>query len=156
MIVQAKENLILRRETHLDQLSDKLKEERVRRVIGPILAGSQEAVKILSDDVDYAVDLGLVKKDREIRIANRIYQEVIPRELTYSTQLTIIELKLQYGSLETTIEKGIEQTWEYMDKCGTAEGYLLIINRSPKKPWKDKIFKREKAFKGVTIYVYGM
>jgi hypothetical protein len=246
MIVQAKENLILRRETHLDQLSDKLKEERVRRVIGPILAGSQEAVKILSDDVDYAVDLGLVKKDREIRIANRIYQEVIPRELTYSTQLTInqeaswymnedgslemgklltafqdffrnhfeswvdgfdyneagpqlllqaflqrivnhggrvereyglgrqrtdllaiwpykkgiqkavIELKLQYGSLETTIEKGIEQTWEYMDKCGAVEGYLLVINRSPKKSWKDKIFKREKAFKGVTIYVYGM
>ncbi|HLP46019.1 MAG TPA: ATP-binding protein, partial [Candidatus Kapabacteria bacterium] len=32
MIEQAKENLILRRETHLDQLSDKLKEDRVRRV----------------------------------------------------------------------------------------------------------------------------
>ncbi len=246
IIEQAKENLILRRETHLDQLSDKLKEERVRRVLGPILAGSQEAEKIPTDDVDYAVDLGLIKKDRQLKISNRIYQEVIPRELTYSTQLTIlqeaswymredgsldmdklltafqdffrnhfeswvdgfdyaeagpqlllqaflqrivnhggrvereyglgrqrtdllvnwpykngiqqavIELKLQYGSLDTTIRKGIGQTWEYMDKCGTSEGYLLIINRSPKKSWKDKIFKREKAFKGFTIYVYGM
>jgi hypothetical protein len=31
--------LILRRETHLDQLTDKLQEERVRRVIEPLLAG---------------------------------------------------------------------------------------------------------------------
>jgi hypothetical protein len=106
MIVQAKENLILRRETHLDQLSDKLKEERVRRVIGPILAGSQEAVKILSDDVDYAVDLGLVKKDREIRIANRIYQEVIPRELTYSTQLTINQEASWYMNEDGSLEMG--------------------------------------------------
>ncbi len=89
MFNQAKENLILRRDSHLDQLSDKLKEERVRRVIGPILAGSQEAEKIFTDDLDYTVDLGLVTKDRQIRIANRIYQEVIPREITYSTQLTI-------------------------------------------------------------------
>jgi len=39
MIRQAKEKLILRRETHLDQLTDKLKEERVRRVIAPMLRG---------------------------------------------------------------------------------------------------------------------
>jgi hypothetical protein len=71
-------------------------------------------------------------------------------------QRVVIELKLQYGSLETTIRKGIEQTWEYMDKCGTAEGYLLVINRSPKKSWKDKIFRRERTFKDFTIYVYGM
>ena len=32
LIEQAKENLILRRETHLDQLTDKLREPRVRRV----------------------------------------------------------------------------------------------------------------------------
>jgi len=44
MIDEARENLILRRETHLDQLADKLKEERVRRVIGknrPKGSGSQ-------------------------------------------------------------------------------------------------------------------
>ena len=38
-IEQAKENLILRRVTHLDQLADKLREARVRRVIEPMLAG---------------------------------------------------------------------------------------------------------------------
>ncbi|HLP60447.1 MAG TPA: AAA-like domain-containing protein, partial [Candidatus Deferrimicrobium sp.] len=91
IVEQAKENLILRRETHLDQLSDKLKEDRVRRVISPILACSIEAKKILTDDVDYVVDLGLVKKDQQLRIANRIYRKVIPREITYSTQLTIYQ-----------------------------------------------------------------
>ena len=39
MIQQAKENLILRRVTHLDQLADKLQESRVRRVIEAILVG---------------------------------------------------------------------------------------------------------------------
>jgi hypothetical protein len=38
-IQQAKENLILRRVTHLDQLAHKLQEARVRRVIEPMLAG---------------------------------------------------------------------------------------------------------------------
>ena len=35
----AREQLIRRRETHLDQLTDKLQEERVRRVIEPLLSG---------------------------------------------------------------------------------------------------------------------
>lgn len=80
MIKQAKENIILRREIHLDQLSDKLKEERVRRVIEPILAGALEPEKMPEDDVDYTIDLGLVKKGQHLRIANRIYQEIILRQ----------------------------------------------------------------------------
>ena len=42
-IHDAREQLILRRETHLDQLTDKLQEERVRRVIGPVLSGGEAA-----------------------------------------------------------------------------------------------------------------
>ena len=36
---EAREVLILRRETHLDQLADTLREPRVRRVIEPLLSG---------------------------------------------------------------------------------------------------------------------
>ncbi|MCP4153156.1 MAG: ATP-binding protein [bacterium] len=89
LIFQAKENLIVRRETHLDQLADKLKEDRVRKVLEPILSGTSEAEQIPADALDYVVDLGLVTKEKQIKISNRIYQEVIPRQLTYSTQLTI-------------------------------------------------------------------
>ncbi len=89
MVLEAKENLILKRETHLDQLIHKLSELRVKRVIEPILAGNTEPENIPSDDITYAKDLGLIKTEGQLRIANPIYQEVIPRELTFSTQLTI-------------------------------------------------------------------
>ncbi|MGE5340121.1 MAG: AAA-like domain-containing protein [Candidatus Omnitrophota bacterium] len=246
MIEQAKENLILRRETHLDQLTDKLKEDRIKRVLTPLLVGTEEVEKIPDDDIDYAVDLGLVKRKPQLAIANRIYKEIIPRQLTASAQdyivqeaswymtadgrldmdklLTafqeffrknfehwsngfdyaeagpqlllqaflqrivngggrvereyglgrqrtdlfiswpyndgiqnvVIELKLKYGRMEATIEKGLDQTWEYMDKCGTSEGYLLVVNRAKKTSWKEKIFKKEKTVKNVKIMVYGM
>ncbi|HLP48144.1 MAG TPA: hypothetical protein VK186_02580, partial [Candidatus Deferrimicrobium sp.] len=71
-------------------------------------------------------------------------------------QHAVIELKLQYDSLETTVKKGLEQTWEYMDKCGSEEGYLLVISKSRKKSWKDRIFRKEKTFKDTKIVVYGM
>jgi hypothetical protein len=90
MITQAKERIILRRETHIDQLVDKLREERVRQVIEPILAGDTTPDLIPTDDISYVSDLGLIRLDEgQLAIANPIYQEVIPRELTYSTQLTI-------------------------------------------------------------------
>lgn len=88
MIAQAKENLIMRRETHLDQLADKLREERVRRVIEPILAGESFERQFRSEDVEYVKDLGLIVQDRTgaISIANQIYQEIIPRQLTWDAQ----------------------------------------------------------------------
>ena len=91
MIQQAKENIILRRDTHIDQLADKLRENRVRKVIEPILAGLKEPEQIPTDDLYYARDLGLIKYDDHIRVSNRIYSEVIPRELIFSTQVTITE-----------------------------------------------------------------
>ena len=87
---EAKEALILRRETHLDQLADKLREPRVRRVIEPILAGETTPELLPPDDLDYALDLGLIDRiDGQLAIANAIYREIIPRQLTYSTTLTI-------------------------------------------------------------------
>lgn len=254
LIEQAKENLILRRDTHLDQLSDKLREDRVRRVLLPILTGSKEAGKIPVDDIDYLSDLGLITKHPQLMVANKIYQEIIPRQLTYSAQLTIsqeaawyvkddgaldmnklltafqeffrehfeswvdgydyaeagaqlllqaflqrivngggrvdreyglgrmrtdllviwplekgdgidrfkrrqkavIECKIKHGNIDTVIEKGLEQTYKYMDKCGTKEGYLLIFDRSGTATWDDKIFKKKETYKNTVIHVFGM
>jgi hypothetical protein len=91
MVIEAKETLIQRRDTHIDQLADKLSEERVRGVIEPILAGDNEPEQLPMDDVQYVIDLGLVTAKGQLRIANAIYQEVIPRMLTYTTQLTIAQ-----------------------------------------------------------------
>ena len=89
MIQQAKENLILRRVTHLDQLADKLREPRVRARGRGDPGGRAGADAIPPDDITYVRDLGLIKTEGQLTIANPIYQEVIPRELTYGTQLTI-------------------------------------------------------------------
>jgi hypothetical protein len=246
LIQQAKEELILRRVTHLDQLADKLQEPRVRRVVEAILVGDRAAEAIPSDDITYARDLGLIKTEGQLTIANRIYQEVIPRELTYSTQLTIseqpawyirpdgrldlpkllqgfqqffrensevwlerfdykeagpqllmqaflqriingggrvdreyglgrrrtdllviwiypggvqrgvIELKLLRDSLEKTLATGLAQTWEYADRCAAEEAHLVIFDRTPDKPWAEKIFRREEQFQGRQITVWGM
>ncbi|MDJ0837888.1 MAG: AAA-like domain-containing protein [Acidobacteriota bacterium] len=82
---EAAEGLIRRRDVHLDQLSDKLTEPRVARVIQAILLSeSGPAVDALSnEDRQYVVDLGLVRRGKDgLEIANPIYREVIPRELT--------------------------------------------------------------------------
>ena len=81
----AQERLILRRETHLDQLADKLREDRVRRVVEPLLSGAA-ARTFIDRDLEYVRDLGLVARDRPVRIANPIYAEVVPRELTWVAQ----------------------------------------------------------------------
>ena len=86
----AQEQLILRRETHLDQLADKLWEERVRRVVEPLLSGG-EARSLPPDDLMYVRDLGLVSIDDPVRIANPVYGEVVPRELTFTTQATLAQ-----------------------------------------------------------------
>ncbi len=81
-IETAKEGLILDRVTHLDQLADKLEEERVRRVIEPLLAGSEGASEASHEDLSYVVDLGLVRVDGVVEMANPIYREMVPRDLT--------------------------------------------------------------------------
>ncbi len=91
MVEVAKERLILRRDTHLDQLADKLREPRVRRVIEPILTGESFGNIDLSEGLQYVIDLGLIRRDPDqgIIISNRIYREIIPRELNAVTQLNL-------------------------------------------------------------------
>ncbi len=86
----ARERLIQSRATHLDQLSDKLKETRVHGVISRILSTEEEDSEGLKvDDLHYVADLGLITLRPSVRISNRIYQEVLPRELTWPTQVMI-------------------------------------------------------------------
>ena len=90
LVNKAKESIILRRETHLDQLTDKLKEPRVQQVIAPLLQSRELPTNVPEDNVQYVVDLGLIRRGpRGLEIANALYQEVIPRELTWVMQLSL-------------------------------------------------------------------
>ena len=237
-IFAAREELILSRRTHLDQLAHKLEEERVRRVIEPLLSDAAEPRCDAADirfgrDVGYVRDLGLIAPGKGIRMANPIYAEVVPRELTAMAQMRLqVEaswyvdsagrldmrkllaafctffgehaehwmrrfdyreagpqlllqaylqrvvnsggrIEREYGlgrgrtdllvlwpreagqpsdlwerivieckvlrdsdrkSLVGTIERGLEQTFDYMDTCGAKEGHLVIIDRRANKP----------------------
>ena len=105
MIYRAQERIIYRRETHIDILIDKLKEDRVRRVIGPILANETEVDDALfpQDDMQYVIDMGLITRDKPIRIANGIYREIIPRELTWTTQESLIQQSAWYMNPDNSI-----------------------------------------------------
>ncbi|MDJ0842099.1 MAG: ATP-binding protein [Acidobacteriota bacterium] len=245
MVIQARENLIQRRETHLDQLAHKLREPRVHRVIAPILAGDEKTTDILDDDISYVRDLGLIEISPRLKIANPIYREVIPRMLTYTTQVTlsqeaqwfldpagkldmvkllkafqeffrehsehwverfqykeagpqlllqaflqrvvnsggriereyglgrkrtdllvsrpfpggvqkiVLELKIQRGKRQTSIEKALPQTIDYMDRCGGEEGHLILFSQADE-TWEEKIFQGRETFEGRTIHTWGM
>ena len=87
-VMAAREGLILGRQTHLHQLADKLREDRVRRVVEPVLSGDA-AGTASPDDLEYVRDLGLLAQGGTARIANPIYREVIPRELMYAREAEI-------------------------------------------------------------------
>jgi hypothetical protein len=101
-IEEARERLILARQTHLDSLVDRLHEARVRRVIEPLLAGeadsdaAAEAVAVeaalgpYDDDLQYVRDLGLVAPDNPLRMANTTYREVIVRVLATEAEAKVM------------------------------------------------------------------
>ncbi len=90
LVNQTKEILIKRQDTHLDSLAERLREDRVRAIIEPILAGD-ELPNVPQDDLRYVLDLGLCRQtpERGLEIANPIYQEVLPRSLTYVTTASL-------------------------------------------------------------------
>ena len=89
ILEKAREDLIKRSDTHMDALLDRLDEPRVRGIID-ILLSSEEGPGFPPDDLQYVRDLGLISR-REIRIANPIYQEIIPRALAYTRQEEIMQ-----------------------------------------------------------------
>ena len=105
MIYRAQERIIYRRDTHIDILIDKLREERVRNVIAPILANEDGEMErhLKDDDIQYVVDLGLVVRGKPLRIANAIYREIIPRELTWARQQTLIQQSAWYMNPDNSI-----------------------------------------------------
>jgi len=90
MAKQAINALILERGTHFDSLMERLKEQRVRSVIQPLIMGDELSIDKLSDDYLYTRDLGLIKDSGgKTEPANPIYAEVIVRALNWSVQEAI-------------------------------------------------------------------
>ncbi|MEO0455777.1 MAG: AAA-like domain-containing protein [Cyanobacteria bacterium P01_A01_bin.114] len=102
----AREDLIQRRDTHLEQLTDKLKEPRVHRVIATLLKGIDSADSLHPLDTEYVKDLGLitVSINGATQIANPIYQEIIPRELIWGWQMGIVQAEQWYQTADGRLD----------------------------------------------------
>ncbi len=134
MMEKAKNTLIIRRDTHLDQLVDKLKEDRVKRIIEPMLQGIQLPNDVYNDDIEYCQDLGLIKrKSNGLNISNDIYREIIPRVLNNTTQIAL--------------ESEIKRSW-YIEKDGRLNMKKLLTNfqqffREHSESWLERFQYRE-------------
>jgi len=85
---RARELLIARNDTHLDSLAERLREPRVRAILGPMLAGDL-LVDTAFDDRQYVIDLGLVRRCREggMEMANPIYYGLCSQALGITAEL---------------------------------------------------------------------
>jgi len=104
-IEQAREQMILARETHLDSLVVRLREPAIRAMMETLFSGSVNPELADSDAFRICMDLGLVRLERGVpSIANPIYREVLARQATFGAQTMIPEPEWQWerpdGSLD--------------------------------------------------------
>jgi ATPase family associated with various cellular activities (AAA) len=93
MVEEAKEILIRRQDTHLDSLAERLRENRIKAIIQPMLAGL-ELGDIPNEDIQFIQDIGLCRMDPQggLVIANPIYREVLPRVLTVTPMASLPQI----------------------------------------------------------------
>jgi len=124
----AKEAIIVERRTHIDSLLARLREDRVRRVIDPMIAGATVPASQLDDDIAYVLALGLCRiVEGRCEAANPIYREVIVRTLTYGTQVSLDQRTAWYvgadGLLDVPKLMAAWQTYWRKDGHLAAEGF---------------------------------
>ncbi len=139
-IRQAKELLIQERAVHLDSLMERLKDPRVRRVVQPILTGISDVTLGRNDrDVELCLDLGLITFEKGFRIANPIYQEVIPRMLNQNFQDNLPEPEFRWQKPDGSLDleallrefqkfwRRHAETWERGTEYTEAFPHLLVM-----------------------------
>ncbi|OQW86847.1 MAG: hypothetical protein BWK78_09620, partial [Thiotrichaceae bacterium IS1] len=132
-VTQAKEELIQRRDTHLDNLLDKLREPPVKRMMTAIINGEAPSFDGLNEAISYTRDLGLIAPKPPVRFANPIYQEIIPRVLGF-------------GFEEFFPEEVIDPQWYIKQGRLDLEALLLAFQkfyRANSEAWLEKYDFRE-------------
>jgi len=104
-IKEAREQMVLARETHLDALAYRMEDPKIRKLIEAIIAGKTDPTLSEGEAFRICLDLGLVALERgTLTMANPIYREVIARQITFSPQMAIPEPEWQWekpdGSLD--------------------------------------------------------
>lgn len=88
-ISEAKHALVRGRATPIERLYDTLTDDRLRRVIAPMVVGG-EPPEGMREDLETLRDLGLLADDHPVRPAHPIYTEVIVREMSRWMQAEVM------------------------------------------------------------------
>lgn len=110
-VEQAVQTLILRRDTHIDSLMERLREERVKRIVEPLIVGETRRYDLLDDDYRYTLDLGLLREvGKSLAPANPIYGELIVRTLSFRSQAELDDVKTLPEAPAYIVEGKLEMT----------------------------------------------
>jgi hypothetical protein len=104
-IQEARQQMILARETHLDSLAVRLKNPEIRYVLETIMTGEPDPALTESEGYRVCLDLGLVNKEEGVpMIANPIYRETLARQMSYSAQDAIPAPEWQWEKSDGSLD----------------------------------------------------
>jgi hypothetical protein len=139
-IREAREQMILARETHLDALAYRLEDPAVRRLMETFFSGEMDLNLADSEGFRLCLDLGLVDmEDGAPVIANPIYREVLARQITYSPQMMVPKPEWKWAKPDGTLDmdallrefqefwRNNSETWEEMSDFTEAFPHLLLM-----------------------------
>ncbi|MDR0681066.1 MAG: AAA-like domain-containing protein, partial [Dysgonamonadaceae bacterium] len=89
-VVEARQQMVEARETHLDSLVYRMQDAEVKPVVETVISGEMNmALNLDSPGVQQAMDLGLVTYDTEkgLTISNPIYTEILTRVVNSAMQI---------------------------------------------------------------------
>jgi hypothetical protein len=139
-IEEARRQMIMARETHLDALAYRLEDPGIRALIEKLISGASDPTLADNETFRICVDLGLVTLENGTpQIANPIYREVIARHITYSAQLAIPAPEWQWQKPDGTLDmdsllrefqafwQANSEAWEEMMHYSEAFPHLLLM-----------------------------
>jgi hypothetical protein len=139
-IKEAREQMVLARETHLDALAYRMEDPKIRKIMETLLSGGFDPGFAESDAFRICTDLGLVTREKGTpTVANPIYREVLARQMTFGAQIMIPEPEWQWekpdGSLDMdellrefqTFWRENSEMWEEKMNYTEAFPHLLLM-----------------------------
>jgi hypothetical protein len=137
---EAREQMILARETHLDSLAVRMEDLRVRRVMETLISGESDPDLVEGDGFRICIDLGLVTVEQGTpKVANPVYREIIARHITYGTQLAIPAPEWQWKKTDGNLDMDAllrefqrfwrknSEVWEQKSDYTEAFPHLLLM-----------------------------
>jgi hypothetical protein len=116
-IKEAREQMILARETHLDALAYRMENPKIRQIMESLIIGKTDPLLSETEGFRLCLDLGLVIREKGTpSVANPIYREVLARQMTTGPQDAIPEPEWQWeksdGSLDMdALLKEFQKFW---------------------------------------------